>query len=71
MSARLGDDGTMDTVLVCEYCGAETRYTYDPSGDEGADEELTEQEALATYDAWVQQLIEEFDEEHECQEEQK
>lgn len=28
---RLGDDGTLDTVLVCRQCGAEARYSYDSS----------------------------------------
>lgn len=27
---QLGDDGTMDTVLVCNECGQEARYNYDP-----------------------------------------
>lgn len=26
---RIGDDGTLDTVLVCRQCGAEARYNHD------------------------------------------
>ena len=29
----LGDDGTMDTVLVCADCGAEMRYSYTAEDD--------------------------------------
>ena len=31
-SFRLGDDGTLDTVIVCDACGAEMRFNYDPVG---------------------------------------
>lgn len=31
MSAHLGHDGTMDTVIVCDDCGHESRYNYDSS----------------------------------------
>lgn len=34
---RLGDDGTMDTVLVCRACGAEARYNYDASARDEQD----------------------------------
>ena len=30
---RLGDDGTLDTVCVCERCGHEERYNFDPVED--------------------------------------
>jgi hypothetical protein len=34
----LGDDGTLDTVIVCSECGAEMRYNFDGSdGEEYAD----------------------------------
>lgn len=33
MAIRLGDDGTMDTVLVCDECGHEARYNYDSNVD--------------------------------------
>lgn len=35
---RLSDDGTMDTVLVCDECGQEMRYNYDPSGPSDPEE---------------------------------
>lgn len=53
---RLGDDGTMDTVITCADCGYEERYTYDGEGGE------------KDYMLWVYQLIEEFDDEHMCEE---
>ena len=37
---RLGDDGTLDTVVVCTVCGEEARYNYDPCGTEERAEEL-------------------------------
>lgn len=29
MAGKLGDDGTMDTVIYCDECGQEQRYNYD------------------------------------------
>lgn len=43
---RLGDDGTLDTVLVCRECGQETRYNYDGYGPDESDRD-TQLEALA------------------------
>ena len=58
---RLGDDGTLDTVLVCSECGQETRYNYDP---EGADPGLTPE---CAYDSFVAWAIEDAEQEHECE----
>lgn len=58
---RFGDDGTFDTVLVCNDCGAEARYNYDP-----ADATESLQAADQAYDAWINWAIEDFDSEHEC-----
>ncbi len=29
MAFKLTDDGTLDTVVVCEECGGEVRFTFD------------------------------------------
>lgn len=52
---RLGDDGTMDTVLVCEECGEEFRFSRDVSFCED-------------YDVFVNECITEVDNDHECEE---
>jgi transcription elongation factor Elf1 len=54
---RLGDDGTMDTVLVCRDCGREFRFNFDvgPLSDETPE-----------YDAWVAGIIAETEAEHVC-----
>ena len=48
------DDGTMDTVIQCDECGVELRYTY--SGD-----------GLETYDAFIEWCFEDAASEHECE----
>ena len=53
---ELGDDGTMDTVLVCTQCSEEFRGTYDGPGGE------------VDYTAWVGEFIEEVAAEHVCDE---
>ncbi len=45
----LGDDGTLDTVIVCQ-CGAEFRFNFDGDGDETYDDFI----AWALDDAAVQ-----------------
>jgi len=54
----LGDDGTLDTVLVCEDCGAERRYTFMPDSDE---------DTYADFVAWA---FEDAEEEHICGEDE-
>ncbi len=56
MGARLGDDGTLDTVLVCKECGKEVRYNFDVGPDD----------TDISYDSWVVDILAEFDEDHEC-----
>lgn len=51
----LTDDGTMDTVLKCEDCGEEMRYTFMPDDIEGE-----------TYDEFVKWAIEDCEDEHVC-----
>lgn len=57
MSAHLGDDGTMDTVICCDECGEEMRYMYDPDPQGGQ---------VESYDEFVEWAISDFDEDHEC-----
>ena len=62
-SFSLGDDGTLDTVIVCDHCGAELRYTYDR---DGALEACLEAES---YDDFVKWAIGDAPETHLCGEE--
>lgn len=59
MAFRLGDDGTFDTVLVCEDCGAELRYNYD-GGD------IDAETSAPSYDAFVERAIEDANDSHIC-----
>lgn len=58
---RLGDDGTMDTVIVCADCGEEMRYNYDPSDE--YDEDITDEQAFADFLDWA---LDDAESEHEC-----
>ena len=62
---RLGDDGTLDTVLVCRECGQEARYSYD--GAPFMDDDRREVDGEADYNAFVTWAIEDFDSEHVCE----
>lgn len=64
--ARLGDDGTMDTVICCSECGEEMRYTYAA----GPDDQTYYDPDAQTYDEFVAWAMEDFDEDHECEEEE-
>jgi len=57
---RLTDDGTLDTVLECSECLAEMRYNY------GATMEGIVEEDRLSYPHWIDQLIEDETQEHEC-----
>jgi hypothetical protein len=59
MAARLGDDGTLDTVIYCSECGQEQRYNYSAE-----DEDINH--GIASYDSFVDWCIEDFESEHEC-----
>lgn len=61
---RLGDDGTMDTVLVCSKCGEEFRYNFEPSNDPVDDE--NDDDGPEAYDDFVKWAISDATEEHEC-----
>lgn len=58
MSSHLGDDGTMDTVIRCDECGAEMRYLYDGEPQGGQ---------VESYDEFVEWCISDFDKDHECE----
>lgn len=63
MAFHLRDDGTLDTVVACEHCGHEERGNFDVAAYEG-DDEYTAQSA---YDHFVDGLIEDCEDEHECE----
>lgn len=60
MSGRLGDDGTLDTVIVCDACGEEARYNFDSDGME------EDGDSQAAYDDFVDWAISDFNDSHEC-----
>ncbi len=57
---RLTDDGTLDTVLICEECELEVRYNF-ASADENA-----YPEGEQGYAEFVQWAINDADETHDC-----
>ena len=65
MPILLGDDGTLDTVLYCSWCGREYRFTYDPiDRDELTDDmDATDEQR---YDEFVAECLQEVEEEHTC-----
>lgn len=81
MAIVLSDDGTLDTVLRCEDCSEEFRYTYEPADDDTihcaghddyrdgcADCDLVATEA---YEDFVDWAIGDAETEHECSVEQE
>lgn len=60
MAGRLGDDGTMDTVIYCSECGEEARYNFDSDGMEEDGDSQT------AYEDFVEWAIEDFNDSHEC-----
>ena len=50
---HLSDDGTLDTVVTCDRCGQDERYTFQGDGDE-------------TYDEYVTYALEDAAIDHEC-----
>ncbi len=57
---ELTDDGTLDTVLRCTDCGAESRYTYQPA--EGAKGTA----GLEAYNEFIRWAAADADERHGC-----
>ena len=58
---ELTDDGTLDTVLRCTGCGAESRYTYQPQP-----EHVGPVAGLTAYNEFVQWALADVDEHHGC-----
>jgi hypothetical protein len=56
---RLGDDGTLDTVIICNSCGEELRYTFDPDASEPDGEQA--------YDDFVTWALEDAADQHDCE----
>ncbi len=63
MAMLLGDDGTLDTVIVCSECGAEMRYSHDGDFD-GDSDDRTDEQRHADFVAWAK---EDSAEQHECE----
>lgn len=64
MAMLLGDDGTLDTVIVCSECGEEMRYNFD-DGDQPR--KLTAGESARAYRAFVAWAKQDAAAEHECE----
>lgn len=67
MAFTLTDDGTLDTVVKCDQCGEELRYTYtpdEPTERLSRDRDLTDDGK--DYDAFVSWAIDDAEQTHEC-----
>ena len=64
ITALLVDDGTLDTVFACSKCGVEYRYNFVCSADTEFEEDGTD-----AYDVFLEQCVEDFETEHECDKE--
>jgi hypothetical protein len=62
------DDGTMDTVIVCDTCGREHRFNFGdgPDGTSGMDDN-DEPGDIARYETFVLDCIEDIDTSCECE----
>ena len=66
---RLSDDGTMDTVFVCDECGKEIRTNYGSYCEMLDADDLSnvdESDDEAVYYAWVDSERNDIESEHEC-----
>jgi hypothetical protein len=61
---HLVDDGTLDTVVACDSCGAHERYNYAHSETGACEHGLADCEAC--YTAWQEWVLEDAAEQHEC-----
>jgi hypothetical protein len=67
----LGDDGTMDTVIVCDGCGEEIRYTYD-AGPDDDDPPMSDEDRYTAwisddrYTAWIAECKVDAADDHQC-----
>ena len=62
MTFSLGDDGTMDTVVFCDVCGQEERYSFD--GCKACDDGHDGAECYNKFIRWAQADANEL---HECE----
>ena len=60
----LADDGTLDTVVECESCGRQVRYSYAAHCDDGR--KSAEDDEFA-YDRFVEWALGDAAEDHECE----
>lgn len=64
----LGDDGTLDTVIVCSECGAEMRFNFDGGDSDGCQHGCApEANCSHEYDDFVEWAKEQAAEDHECE----
>ena len=64
MTMRLGDDGTLDTVIYCDNCNQEFRFNYSAFDyDATLDNDLTDE---AAYMAFVEWCKDEAAQDHNC-----
>jgi RNase P subunit RPR2 len=60
MAFRLSDDGTLDTVVVCEECGEELRYNHNLS--------FSVDENTETYQEFINWCLKDAEKDHVCEE---
>jgi hypothetical protein len=70
MAFYLGDDGTLDTVLVCRECGREYRYNYDGGLEWNGHDEPTNDNKDGAYTAFVDECIADAEDSHICGEDE-
>lgn len=63
MTFSLVDDGTLDTVLVCDGCGTELRFNPDPHLDDCPE---GEGESCECQDAVIEWAMADAEATHEC-----
>lgn len=65
MAIVLGDDGTLDTVIVCTKCGREFRFNFDPDmHNDDPDNHTCTDGSCDCYDKFVERCIEDVKSEH-------
>jgi RNase P subunit RPR2 len=67
MAFNLSDDGTLDTVVKCNVCGAELRYNYDgPDMHAVYSAPNADDESDRRYRDFVEWAIEDAEADHVC-----
>ncbi|KKL66027.1 hypothetical protein LCGC14_2149070 [marine sediment metagenome] len=64
MTFTLDDDGTLDTIVTCDECGAQHRYNPDPPLD---DHDTNCGDSCECSDARIEWALQDAEETHECQ----